>query len=108
MADSRLRLRRIRFKDGRGDVEIFRTRTKEQDAAEVSYYVKRAIAGHDDRIAGFAFVAWGPNNASTAEIRCWDNSQIALVQAPDFVRERLMHEVHERWVRRGLKDDGLI
>ncbi len=97
---SHLRLRRIRFKDGRGTVEVFRSRTKGQDRADVEYYVRQVLNEHDDRIAGFGFVVWTPDSTSTAMLKSWTDSPVAKLSAPDFVRERLMYEVHEKWMKR--------
>ena len=104
---SHLRLRRIRYKDGR-TLDVLRSRTKQQDRVDVEYAVRRVLDGHDDRIAGMAFVVWTHDGASTADVKCYDPAPIPKVLVPDFVRERLRTEIAERFTRQGLKDDGIL
>lgn len=105
-----LRLRRVRFKDGRAPLEIIRQRSVQEERAEVEARIREALDTHvaaGCRVGGFAFVVWGHDTASTADLRCYEPCVPNLI-APDFVKERLRHEISERWMRRGLKDEGVI
>lgn len=60
--------------------------------------VTREVAkSHDGRIAGFAVVVWGPDNASTCACRVGNASTIPSILAPDFVRNRLLADRIESW-----------
>jgi hypothetical protein len=108
---STLRLRRIRFKDGRAPIEVIRKRSLQEERAQVLADIGRVldvhIQGESSDIAGFAFVVWSHDTASTATLRCYDNG-VACVLVPEFVKERLRHEITEKWTRAALKDEGAI
>lgn len=100
MKTGTLRLRRVNFRDGRAPIEVFRSRTAQDDRRDVESYVKELLDEHAAEnalgIAGFAFAVWGPDNISTATARAWPISRIEPSQVPDFVRERLMFDLYRR------------
>lgn len=96
MTDSGLRLRRVRFKSG-GSLEMLPSKSG-GDRAWVQRRINIALDQHgDDNLAGFGFVVWGFDNASTAVQGVAPGSPVSTVVAPDFVRNRLLLETAERW-----------
>lgn len=102
-----LRLRRVRFKDGRAPIEVIRQRSVQEERSQVMDEVRATLEAHEGHISGFAFVVWGPDAASTAQLRSYDTG-VPRIMVPKFVEERLHHEIGERWTRQGLRDDGVI
>lgn len=104
---STLRLRRVHFKDGRASIKVIPQRMVQEERREVGELVRECMSSLCGHIAGFAFVVWSHDTASAAELR---NYYAAMPRAmvPEFVRERLRHEITERWTRQGLREDGVI
>lgn len=100
MREARIRLRSVRLKDGGAEIRVLRSPTKADDRAFAEHIVGKCM-DHDfgSRIAGFAFVVWGPDNASVAYSYAGEASRIPRVMVPDFARERLMLEIAERFAR---------
>jgi hypothetical protein len=74
----------------------------EQDfaRAHVLGEVKDIVNAHGDagcNIAGFAFVIWASDNASTATVRCGPLSTIPSVAMPEFIKQRLLAAKIEEW-----------
>lgn len=108
---STLRLRRVRFKDGRAPLEVIPQRSAQQERIEVEDQIRKVLDAHltggSNNIAGFAFVVWAHDTASSADLRCYE-SGVPRVMVPEFVKERLRHEITERWTRQSLQDEGAI
>lgn len=100
-------MRRVRFKDGRPDLHVLNSPTKQSDRADIEWHIKRTLDAHDDRIAGYAIVVWAPDGASTADIRSTGNT-VPGIMVPDFVRNRLLAEKIEQWTIKDLRDAGKI
>lgn len=63
--------------------------------------VRETLSSHlagDCDIAGYAFVVWGSDNASTADLQCGIRSKIASIAVPDFIRNRLLAKKREDWI----------
>lgn len=93
------RLGSIRLKAGGAEVRIMPGR-QHADAAYASDIARRVIAAHVDGgsdIAGFAFVVWGHEGASTCKMHVEDGKPFPSILAPDFVRNRLLAERIETW-----------
>lgn len=93
---STLRLRRVRFKDGR-TLDVFRSPSAEDEHRFVREKVAEVLAVHSGRIAGMAFVVWEPDCSSTCVVSVNDSSTIPSILVPDFVRNRLLADRIERW-----------
>lgn len=94
-----LRLRSVRMKSGGGEIRVMHGPTAQSDARHVSGRIERLIEVHDQRIAGFAIVVWAPSGASTALTSVNEASKVPAIMVPDFVRNRLLADTIERWVR---------
>jgi hypothetical protein len=96
-----LRLRRIAYKDGR-TLNVLKSR-KEQDqeffATELPKIVQRVVDAHRRGeswgIAGFAFMVWSEDGASTSDART--DGHIPSILVPDFVRNKLLADRIEAW-----------
>lgn len=96
MKTSTLRLRRVRYKNGK-QIEVFRSPTPEDDRRFVEARIREVLDGHNDRIAGVAIVVWAPDSGSTALMSVNNSSAIPSILVPDFVRNRLLAERIEAW-----------
>lgn len=105
---SPLRLRSVRYKDGRGDLRVIHTRTVADDRADVEYFVRRVLDVHAQRIAGYAIVVWAPDQSSTADLGGLPGNTVPTIMIPDFVRNRLLAEKIEMWTVKGLEERGKI
>ena len=101
---ARMRIRAVRFKDG-GEVRLLRTPSVEDDKRFVEKRIKAALATHQDRVAGFAFVVWGPDNGSAALLSVNDLSKIPSILAGDFVRNRLLASTIEGWTMENFEQE---
>lgn len=98
---SHLRLRSIKFKDGR-KIEVLR-RDARHFKADCLHYCKETIEAQGEDFVGFALVAWGADLSSTSECKVSQGSRIPTILVPDFVRNRLLAERIEEWTVEGLK-----
>lgn len=98
-----LRLRRVRFKDGR-TIEVFRNREREAVYADAVGRLSRSadscIGGLAARgLVGYALVAW----AADGEVfTAYHNSETSMVPAgrvPSYVHDCLLAEQAVRWSR---------
>lgn len=86
------RLRRIRFKDGR-TIEMLRF--PENATIEGMWADIRAkMEDHGPAVEGYAFVVWG-GDYSTVAMATGPNLPLAYL--PDYVRNRLLLQISERW-----------
>jgi|SRR5580658_368036 hypothetical protein len=96
MPDCHLRLRTIRFKDGRAPLTILRE-VGSFDQRLVAKRIGEVIARHGPDVAGFAIVCWQKDCASTADYGCSPVSPIPESLVCDFVRNRLLIERIDSW-----------
>lgn len=96
---ARLRLRSVRLKSGGGEIRVLHGTTREDEARYAENRMQRVIDAHAERIAGFAIVVWAPDGASTALTVANETSRMPSILVPDFVRNRLLADTIERWVR---------
>jgi hypothetical protein len=77
---------------------------KAQNSRTISYVqekLKQTIEAHSDNggfVAGFAFVIWDKDGSSTANAGNL-HGNIPSILIPDFVRNRLLASVIEKWTR---------
>jgi hypothetical protein len=92
-----LRLRRIRYKDGR-TLDVLRPPVTDgpRKSLAVKSRVAEVLAAQGNDIAGFAFVVWASSGASCAKMYCGHGS-FPSSYAPDFVRNRLLAEDIINW-----------
>ena len=64
--------------------------------AHVERMVRKVLDAQGADIAGFAFVVWAKDGASTADAQN-KTSSIPNILIPDFVRNRLLAERIEAW-----------
>lgn len=94
------RLRSVKFKTG-GELRVLPT--KRRDARRyVEDYVRQVLDAQGTDITGFAFVVWGADLSSSADLASGDGSPIPSILIPDFVRNRLLARKIEDWTREGL------
>lgn len=96
---ARLRLRSVKLKSGGGEIRVLHGTTRDDEARYAEDRLKKVIAAHDERIAGFAMVVWAPDGASTALTVVNETSKMPSILVPDFVRNRLLADTIERWTR---------
>lgn len=99
---SGLRLRSVKFKDGR-KIEVLR-RDSRHFRADFLAFCRNTVDLQGDDFVGFALVVWGSDQSSTAECMVSQGSCIPTILVPDFVKNRLLAERIERWTREGLKE----
>jgi len=102
MKTARVRVRRWRLKDSPVWVHTFPDQ-RYRDEAWIMQDVKDALAAHSadkGNYGGFALVLWDRNGASTVAQQTWHG--LVTMEIPDFVRERLMADRIERWLRADL------
>lgn len=90
-----LRLRRVRFKDGR-TLEVFRPKKTSSDTLKqnLSRWVK-FISDAPEEFSGYAIVTWHKDGTSVCELG--SDGRIPSVLVPDFVRNRLLAQKIEEW-----------
>lgn len=94
-AASGLRLRRIRYKDGR-TLEVLRPKpSDDQKLREGVRNIGKWSADDPLPLAGYAVVVWRADGGSTAYLQ--SNGQIPSILVPDFVRNRLLAQKIEDW-----------
>lgn len=98
-----LRLRAVRFKDGR---EIRVMRSTDDGNAEIKRRVSQAVDALSEPVVGVALVAWSENNGSVAHVYVGDDSRIPFILVPDFVRNRLLANAIEKWTIDTLDERG--
>lgn len=93
-----LRLRRIRFKDGR-TVEVLRPKSGNAELLRQSYAKNApAVAAPyfaDGTISGYAIVVWG-SDGKTSSVANTDG-RIPGILIPDLVRNKLIADKIEEW-----------
>lgn len=104
MAESRLRLRSIRFKDGRAPLRILRDPRAEARRSFIAS-ANDAFCTHPDDCAGFALVIWGADGTSTAACQIARSNSIPSILVPDFVRNRLLAQRIESWTLDSVRED---
>lgn len=86
------RLRRIRFKDGR-TIEMLRL--PENPGSDGMWADIRAkMESHGSEVEGYAFVVWGGDYSTVALAT---GPSLPLAYLPDYVRNRLLLQIFERW-----------
>ena len=93
-----LRLRSIRYKDGRGSLRVVPD-FRDKDRPIVEAHIKQMLDIQGNDIAGFAFVVWGADKRAMAYSSSNSRSVIPPIMVPDFVRERLLAEKIMEWSR---------
>lgn len=94
-AASGLRLRRIRYKDGR-TLEVLRPKpTDDEKLRKGVRDIGKWCADDPQPLAGYAVVVWRTDGVSSAYLQ--SNGQIPSILVPDFVRNRLLAEKIEDW-----------
>jgi hypothetical protein len=98
---SRLRLRSVRFKDGRAPLKVLH-RKDGDDYESVLAWVRACLDAHrrgdkeSSNIAGFAFMVWATDGSSVCEAQN-NSGLIPTIMIPDFVRNRLLAKRIEEW-----------
>jgi hypothetical protein len=92
---SRLRLRSVRFKDGR-EIKVFRRDTRNY-RADFLHCCKVVVDAQGEDLAGFALVVWGADLSSTSDCKVGQGSTIPSILVADFVRNRLLAQRIEDW-----------
>lgn len=75
------------------------TPDKTPERVQVDIEVKHVLdthSAHDSDIAGFAFMVWDKEGASTVKALRFTGA-IPTILIPDFVRNRLLAETSEDW-----------
>lgn len=98
----RLRLRSVRFKDGRAPLRMFYC-GRPDIRREIINAAKRVFDCHPNP-AAMALVVWDADCNSTAKMVVSDMSSIPTILVPDFVRNRLLAERIETWTLETLRD----
>lgn len=91
-----LRLRRIRFKDGR-TIEVLRSKIEQDDGHLRSSFTRACENAKttQNAFAGYAIVVWQTNGSSFTAAR--SNGQIPGILAPDYVRNALLADHTIKW-----------
>lgn len=94
MTTAKIRLRRVRFKDGR-TIEVFHR----PDDLEIDKKFKASAASamEGTEMAGYAIVAWRKNGGSFCAWNNSFNSQVASGQVPQYVKDMLILETAADW-----------
>lgn len=103
MKTTTLRLRRVRFKDGR-TIEVFRPKPDPCEFPNdyIIGEVEECLAVQSDNTAGFAFICWSKDGASTCQIKT--DGSIPSIYVPDFLRNRLLAHQIEKWTIQEIHD----
>lgn len=99
MDAARVRIGKVTLKREGPVVLLRRPRSNRQATDD---YLRRCLDAQGTDIAGFAFVVWGADMRSIAELQVWENS-IPSAVVPDFVRNRLLAERIESWALESLR-----
>lgn len=98
------RVRRVRMKEGGAELQVLRSKRAERCALMEREFRGMLDAIEEDEkngpgyeLAGFAIVAWNAKGESWARVDAYDGSRIPCSLLPDFVRNRLLSELIERW-----------
>lgn len=96
MKTTTLRLRRIRFKDGR-TLDVLRPKAKEADKMHAIYakHGAECVSDFGPNLSGISLVTWGKDGSSTCMLL--SDGQIPGILVPDFVRNRLLAKKIEDW-----------
>jgi hypothetical protein len=97
--NARVRIGKVTLKRD-GPVVLLHRPTNNRQMADD--YIRRCLDAQGTDIAGFAFVAWGSDMRSVAELQVWENS-IPSAVVPDFVYNRLFAERIESWTLETLR-----
>jgi hypothetical protein len=92
---SALRLRRIRFKDGR-TIEVLRAK-HEDVAAKLRKAVELAIDDDPAGIVAYALVSWRSDGTVFPAFHNGSRSTIQAGQIPQYCKDVLLAEVAARW-----------
>lgn len=97
-AASPLRLRRVRFKDGRGELRLL----KPKSDTSVRDGLRRSSESCDgssvsNAMVGFALVAWSRDGEVFVSYETSDGSSIRGGAVPQYVKDCLLAEVAVRW-----------
>ena len=86
-----MRLRSVRYKDGRGELRVMPDH-RASDKALIERRVRALLDAHhaNSDTAGFAMVLWGADGSSTCDMGAGKRSNIPYILIPDFVRNRLL------------------
>lgn len=103
---SGLRLRRVRFKDGRAPLEIIRAPQDDWTEA-VRRGIESVVRVHPTP-AGCAIVIWNADGGSTAQLVVTRGSPVMPAMVPRFAEERLRLWLAELWTRQGIGESGKI
>jgi hypothetical protein len=98
MRQSTLRLRSIKFKDGRGELRVLPD-FRAADKRLIERHIAATIEGHGDDFAGFALVIWGGDLGSTCHMGAGPRSTIPGILIPDFARARLLAAKISEWTQ---------
>ena len=106
---ARIRLRSIRYKDGRAQLRVLYPPEPfdySADAAKRCQATIQALADEGSNIAGYALVVWAGCGKSAVSFAANDASAIPSILIPDFVRNRLLAERIESWTLSGMEEDA--
>lgn len=92
-----LRLRSVRLKSGGGEIRVMPGPTRDDDLRYAERRLLETIRSTQGRVAGFAMVAWSPDNGSVSVLTVNEGSKIPSIMVPDFVRNRLLAAQIEAW-----------
>lgn len=100
MDASHLRLRRIRFKDGR-TVEVLRSRN-DTEAVRISTALDRAVTmakggEREAPMVGFALVAWAADGQVFCTYENGGNSTIPAGHVPQYAKDCLLATMAANW-----------
>lgn len=98
--NARVRIGKVTLKRD-GPVVLLRPPKNNRQAADDR--IRKCLDAQGTDIAGFAFVVWGSDMKSVAELQVWDNP-IPSAVVPDFVRNRLLADRIETWTLETLRN----
>lgn len=94
-----LRLRRVRFKDGR-TLDVIRPKRDVVIRDTFRTASGRIGTGYNaDEMAGFAIVTWSRSGMVCVRYENSDSSSVAACQVPQYVKDCLLAEVAVKWAR---------
>lgn len=94
-----LRLRRVRFKDGRANIEVMTRRSDGEVAGKLRGAAAKAIETGTTEVVGYALVVWYADGLVFPAYHNGDKSPILAGQVPQYAKDVLLAEVATRWAK---------
>lgn len=100
MRQGTLRLRSVKYKDGRGELRVI----PDYRAKDREHAIKRVndVMARQKDIAGYAIVVWGADGSCTSQSQSGPRSALPGIYVPDFVRNALLACKTVEWVEEEL------